>query len=99
MSVQGPLLGKSGSSGVLPINDETIKQLHEKHQEGEKLHKEMLLEGPEKFIHAVIFDDFNGAMVLKVAMRTKGAAGPSNFDANIIHLEQKWLMITRKHVN
>ena len=76
------LLSSSNSSGILPISEETIKQLHEKHPIGEPLHQEMLLHGPVKFTHPVIFDEIDIALVQKVALRTKGAAGPSNFDAN-----------------
>ena len=76
------LLSNTASTGVLPINDDTIRQLHEKHPEGEPLHDEMLLNGPVKYVHPVVFDEFNSDLVQKVALRTKGAAGPSNFDAN-----------------
>ena len=76
------LLSKSNNAGVLAINDETIQLLHEKHPEGEPLHEEMLLEGPVKSIHPVIFDDIDSTLVQKIALKMKGAAGPSNFDAN-----------------
>ena len=76
------LLNSSNNTGVLPINEETIKLLHEKHPVGEPLHEEMLLEGPVQSVHPVIFDDFDSALVQKVALKMKGAAGPSNFDAN-----------------
>ena len=76
------LLSNSGSTGVLKINDETIQQLHEKHPQGEPLYSEMLLQGPVEKIHPVIFDSFNATLVQKVALRTRGAAGPSNMDAS-----------------
>ena len=34
------------------------------------------------YIHPVIFDDIDAEMVKKTAIKTKGAAGPSNFDAD-----------------
>ena len=89
------LLSKSGNSGILPINEETIRQLHDKHPEGEPLYQEMLLNGPVKFTHPVIFDEFDTALVQKVALRTKGAAGPSNFDAN----DWRNLIASKRHGN
>ena len=76
------LLNKTNNKGILPINNETIKQLHEKHPQGEPLHQEMLLSGPKQNVHPVIFDDINGDLVIKIAMKMKGAAGPSCFDSD-----------------
>ena len=76
------LLSKTSNSGILPINEETVRQLHEKHPEGEVKHEEMLLQGPINYIHPVIFDGIDAELVQKVTLRTKGASGPSNFDAN-----------------
>ena len=76
------LLSNTGKAGLLNIDEESIRQLHEKHPEGEPLNEEMLLSGPIKQVHPVIFDDITEEMVQKVALRTKGAAGPSNFDAS-----------------
>ena len=75
------LLSSTGKAGLLKIDEESIRQLHEKHPEGEPLNEEMMLTGPMKQVHPVIFDDINEEMVQKVALRTKGAAGPSNYDA------------------
>ena len=41
----------------------------------------MLLHGPAQQTHPVIFDDINGDLVRKIAMKMKGAAGPSCFDS------------------
>ena len=40
------LLDQTSNKGILPISDETIKLLHEKHPVGEPQHEEMLLNGP-----------------------------------------------------
>lgn len=64
------------------MNDETIELLHEKHPKGEPVNEEMLLRGPPVYVHPVIFDDIDEEMVKKTAIKTKGAAGPSNFDAD-----------------
>ena len=66
------LLDKTSNKGILPINDETIKQLHEKHPVGEQLHQEMLLNGPVKDIHPIIFEDLNSELVRKVAVKIMG---------------------------
>ncbi len=75
------LLSSNGNSGVLPINEDTIKQLHEKHPVGDAEHEEVMLCGPENFVHPVIFDEIDGELIQKISIRMKGAAGPSNFDA------------------
>ena len=76
------LLNNTSSNGVLQMTDETINLLHEKHPKGEPVHEEMLLRGPQEYIHPVIFDGLNAELVMKTATGMKGAAGPSNFDAN-----------------
>ena len=68
------LLNKSNNKGILPINEETIKQLHDKYPVGEPAHEEMLLNGPMRHVHPVVFDNINGELVQKVAMKMKGAA-------------------------
>ena len=70
------LLDEGSNNGLLQINNDIIKQLHEKHPEGQAANHEMLLKGPIKQVHHVIFDEINSELVQKVALRTKGAAGP-----------------------
>ena len=76
------LLNKQNCKGVLPINPETIAQLHDKHPKAESAHPEMILEGPMNDVNPIIFDDINANLVQKMALKTKGAAGPSCFDAD-----------------
>ena len=87
------LLDKSGNKGILPISEETIKQLNVKHPVGEPLHDEMMLHGPVQDIHPIIFDDLNSELVRKVAMKMKGAAGPSCFDSD----DWKNVLLSRVH--
>ena len=42
----------------------------------------MLLQGPTNQIHPVIFDDINADLIQNIVQKTRGAAGPSNFDAD-----------------
>ena len=48
---------------------ETVEQLHEKHPKGEPLNTELILAGPINEINPVIFDDINGDLVKKVALK------------------------------
>ena len=43
---------------------------------------EMRLLGPVNEVNPVLFDDINANLVKKVALKMRGAAGPSCFDAN-----------------
>ena len=86
------LLDQTTNKGVLPITDDTIRQLHEKHPVGEPQHDEMLLNGPIQHVHPIIFDDINGELVQKVAMRMKGAAGPSCYDSD----DWKTILVSRQ---
>ena len=86
------LLNQANNKGILPITEETIKLLHEKHPVGEPQHEEMLLSGPIKHVHPVIFDDINGDLVRRIAMKMKGAAGPSCFDSD----DWKTILVSRQ---
>ena len=66
--------------------------MHEKHPVGEPAHEEMLLSGPMRHVHPVVFDDINGELVQKVAMKMKGAAGPSCFDSD----DWKTILVSRQ---
>ena len=87
------LLDKTSNKGILPICEETIKQLHEKHPVGEPKHEEMLLNGPVAEVHPVVFDDLNADLVRKIATKMKGAAGPSCFDSD----DWKSVLVSRQH--
>ena len=76
------LLENESSAGVLPINPETTKLLQEKHPEAEPKFDEMLLQGPQKLISPVIFYSITPDLIQKIAIRTKGAAGPSLLNAD-----------------
>ena len=75
------LLDKNSCKGILPMTEETIKQLHEKHPKGESKKPEMILEGPMEEVNPVIFEEINAELVKTIALKMKGAAGPSGFDS------------------
>ena len=76
------LLDSSASSGILPINSETCTLLKEKHPDAAPKFHEMLLNGPLKNIEPVIFESITSDLIQKMSLKTKGAAGPSLFDAD-----------------
>ena len=87
------LLSNTGKSGLLKMDEDTIEQLHEKHPEGQPKNNIMLMGGPIQHVHPVIFDEMNEELVQKVALKTRGAAGPSNFDAS----DWKSILVSRVH--
>ena len=60
------LLDEEGSAGVLPINEETLQQLHNKHPDPSDLYDDLLLSGPRKYIHPIIFETINASSDSKV---------------------------------
>ena len=76
------LLSENANSGILPINDDTIKKLYEKHPPAEPLRNELLMHGEVRHVNPVIFDSINADLIQKIAIRTKGAAGPSMLSAD-----------------
>ena len=69
--------------GVLPITEETIEKLKEKHPEPTDINESALIDGEIKQAHPVIFNEITSEMVKKAAVETKGAAGPSGMDAEM----------------
>ena len=76
------LLEKDASNGVLPLNEQTLNELRSKHPEGQPMHDEMVLEGPMNKVNSVIFDEITSDTIKKAAVKTKGSAGPSLYDAD-----------------
>ena len=76
------LLEKDASNGVLPLNEQTLNELRNKHPEGQPRHEAMILEGPINNVSSVIFDEITSETIMKAAIRTKGSAGPSKYDAD-----------------
>jgi hypothetical protein len=69
-------------AGVLKMDDATLSLLKEKHPEGEPAHEEFMLKGPIPVVQNIIFDEIDADLVRSMALKTKGAAGPSNLDAD-----------------
>jgi len=76
------LSNKDTSSGVLDLNDSTMKEIHEKHPEGKAADSRALLMGPiDQSVHSVVFDEIDAGSIREASQRTSGAAGPSGLDA------------------
>ena len=75
-------LSENSGGGVLPLTDDVMKQLHEKHPNAKEANLGSLLFGPVEDIPGVIYQQIDGDMIREAALRTKGSGGPSGIDAN-----------------
>ena len=76
------LIDKNSDSGVLPGTDEVINLLKEKHPGPGPVDFETLMKGPLQPPSNAHFFEINEASIFKAAMHTRGAGGPSQFDAD-----------------
>ena len=76
------LLTKNVSNGFLPLTDATLQLLKQKHPESREPPPKVLIEGPVRKIHPVVYNDFDESLILKAAMLMKGGSGPSDLDAD-----------------
>ena len=75
------LLTKESSNGVLPLNDDVMAQLVQKHPKPASVESNSLLYGPWEHTPECFFDVIDEQAVLKAALNSKGSAGPSGLDA------------------
>ena len=75
------LSGENGG-GVLPLTDDVMKQLREKHPEAQEAQLGALVFGPTEQVPDSIFQQINKEMVREAALKTKGSGGPSGVDSN-----------------
>ena len=76
-------VNESSSGGVLPLTDDVMAQLKEKHPNPQPTKLGSLLFGPiDDEVPETLYSKINGEMVRQAALRTKGAGGPSGIDAN-----------------
>ena len=59
-----------------------MKQLQDKHPKAQPAALGALLLGPVEDVYESVYSEVTGEMIRKVALRTKGAGGPSGVDAN-----------------
>ena len=74
------LLTENMPNGILPLNDKTLTMLKKKHPEVNEPPQEVLLQGPTRPVHPIVYEDMDESLILKAAMVTKGGSGPSGLD-------------------
>ena len=76
------LLSDNMQNGILPLNNETLMLLKEKHPEPKNVSEDVMFQGPLQRIHPIAYNAIDEAMVLQAAINTKGGSGPSGIDAD-----------------
>ena len=56
--------------------------LKQKHPEANEPPQEVLLQGPTRPVHPIVYEDMDESLILKAVMLTKGGSGPSDLDAD-----------------
>ena len=75
-------LSENDGGSVLPLSDDVMAQLREKHPSPKEARLGSLLFGPPEDVPDSIYRQINGEMVRDAALRTKGSEGPSGVDAS-----------------
>ena len=76
------LLTNNMANGILPLNEETLNSLKQKHPKAKIASEEVLLPDEPKYVHPVFFERITTDTITKAALKTKGGSGPSNLDAD-----------------
>ena len=76
------LLEQQGSAGFLPLSDEVLCDLQNKHPPACPADESVLIPGETPTVDPVIFEDIDESLIAKAAIKTKGAAGPSGLDSD-----------------
>ena len=75
------MLTNNMRNGILPLNDDTLLLLEQKHPEASELQEGILLDQLPQRIHPIVYDVIDEELVLNVAYLTKRGSGPSGTDA------------------
>ena len=65
------LLTNNMSDGILPLTDATLQLLKQNHPESRERPTEVLIKGPIRKIHPIVYDDIDESLILKVSMLIK----------------------------
>ena len=80
---QGKFLeSEAQAGGILPLNDETLQGLYEKHPPPKDIKPFSLLYGPIDDVPSTYFKSIDEELIQKAATATHGTAGPSKLDAD-----------------
>ena len=63
-------LSENDSGGVLPLTDDVVRQLKEKHPDAQRAKLRSLLFGPVEDIPDSVYQGINGELVREAALRT-----------------------------
>ena len=69
-------LSENDGGGVLPVTDDVMAQLRDKHPSPQEDRLDSLLYGSVENVPDTIFQQINGEMVRDAALRTKASGGP-----------------------
>ncbi|PFX30258.1 hypothetical protein AWC38_SpisGene4932 [Stylophora pistillata] len=75
-------LSSDDGGGILPLSDDVIRQLREKHPDAQEAQLGSLLFGPIEEVPTTLFLEIDGEMVREAALRTKGSGGPCGVDVD-----------------
>ena len=76
------LITNNMAGGILPLTDDVIKALIEKHPDPAAITDQSILEGPILNIHPSAYAEIDSSLILKMATSSKGGSGPSGMDAD-----------------
>ena len=76
---------------ILPLSDETLQGLYEKHPPPKDIKPFSLLYGPIDDVPNAYFESIDEELIQKAAIATHGAAGPSKLNADQYH----WMPCSR----
>ena len=68
-------LSEDGGRGVLPLTDDVMTQLNEKHPTAEEAKVGSLLFDPVEDVPKLLYYEIDGEMIKEAALRTKGSGG------------------------
>ena len=71
-----------GLGGILPLSDETMQCLLDKHPDANENFDTMLLQDRVRIVNPIIYEQITGDLIRGCAMKSKGASGPSGLDAD-----------------
>ena len=80
--ISATTMGGGGVGGVLPLSDDVMAQLREKHRTPQETRLGSLLSRPVEDVPDSIYQQINGEIVRDAALRTKVSGGPSGVEAN-----------------
>ncbi|CAB3988961.1 Hypothetical predicted protein, partial [Paramuricea clavata] len=67
-------LSEADCDGVLPLTDDVMRQLQEKHPEAQEAKLGSLLFGPFEEVHDSLYQQIDGEMIRETALRTKDSS-------------------------